>query len=146
MRLEDMTDPITRDELMLYLDGELPPDERLRVDTALERSTELQRELAIFRSMKGDVQSLELHKADYHRSVWDDVNTRLTRPVGWILLVAGLVVWSLYGTYLFATGPADVLEKLATGAVAIGILLLLASVIFERYREWLTDPYRDVYK
>ena len=25
-----------------------------------------------------------------------------------------------------------------------GILVLLASVIWERYREWLTDPYRDI--
>ncbi len=141
-----MTDPITRDELMLYLDGELPPEERGRVDAALERSTELQRELAVFRSMKGDVQGLDLHQSDYNRSVWDDVNTRLTRPVGWVLVVVGVLVWSLYGTYLFATGPSDVWEKLATGAIAIGILLLLASVIFERYREWLTDPYRDVYR
>jgi hypothetical protein len=37
-------------------------------------------------------------------------------------------------------------EKLATGAVVIGILALLTSVIWERYREWLTDPYRDVHR
>jgi hypothetical protein len=37
-------------------------------------------------------------------------------------------------------------EKLATGAIAIGILLLLASVIWDRLREWETDPYRDVYR
>lgn len=139
-----MNQPITREELMLFLDGELPPEERARVQEALDRSTELQRDLAIFRSMKTDVQGLALHPGDYNRSVWDQVNTRLTRPVGWVLLIAGALSWSLYGTYLFATGPADVWEKLATGAVAIGILMLLASVIVERYREWLTDPYRDV--
>ena len=37
-------------------------------------------------------------------------------------------------------------EKLATGAVAIGILILFASVIWERYQEWLRDPYRDVHR
>jgi hypothetical protein len=26
------------------------------------------------------------------------------------------------------------------------MILLLASVIWERYRDWLTDPYRDVYR
>ena len=31
-----------------------------------------------------------------------------------------------------------------TGAIVIGILLLFASVIWERYRVWLTDPYRDI--
>lgn len=141
-----MNDPIKREELMLFLDGELPSEEQARVEEALERSTELRRELAIFRSMKADVQGLALHPGDHNRSVWDQVNNRLTRPVGWVLLVTGVLAWSLYGTYLFATGPADLWEKLATGAIAIGILMLLASVIFERYREWLTDPYRDVHR
>ncbi|NIR34814.1 MAG: hypothetical protein GWN02_01710 [Gemmatimonadetes bacterium] len=51
-----------------------------------------------------------------------------------------------YGAYLFATSSASPWEKLATGAIAIGILMLLASVIWERLREWETDPYRDVYR
>ena len=140
------SDPVTRELLMLYLDGELAPDERRGVEEALSASTELQRELAIFRAMKQDFQQLSFHPGDLRRSVWDQVNTRLTRPIGWLLLVVGLLAWALYGSYVFATGPADAWEKLATGAIAIGILMLLASVIFERYREWLTDPYRDVYR
>ena len=31
-----------------------------------------------------------------------------------------------------------------SGAIVIGIILLLASVILEQYRQWLIDPYRDV--
>jgi hypothetical protein len=56
----------------------------------------------------------------------------------------GAVVWLAYGVYTFTTSPADLWQKLATGAVVIGILMLLTSVIWERYREWLTDPYRDI--
>ena len=37
-------------------------------------------------------------------------------------------------------------EKLATGAVVIGVILLLASVIWEQYQSWLADPYRDVHR
>ena len=33
---------------------------------------------------------------------------------------------------------------LGTGAIAIGMLVLLASVIWERVRELDTDPYRNV--
>ena len=141
-----MNQPISREELMLFLDGELPPEARTRVERALADSTELQREVAIFRAMKSDVQDLSFHPGDLRRSVWDEVDARITRPIGWALLVAGALAWGLYGSYLFATGPSDVWEKLATGAIAIGVILLLASVIFERYREWLTDPYRDVYR
>ena len=74
----------------------------------------------------------------------DRVNRHLTRPIGWILLLIGGVVWVAYAAYLFFTSPADLIEKLATGAMVIGILLLLASVIWEQYRSWLTDPYRDL--
>jgi hypothetical protein len=129
---------------MRFLDGELPPEEHARVQAALAASTELAREAAIYRAVKGRFQDISFHPGTYHSSVWDEVNQHLTRPIGWILLVAGAVVWTAYGVYVFVVSPMEMWEKLATGAVVIGVLTLLASVIWERYREWLTDPYRDV--
>ena len=131
---------------MRYLDGELSPGERARIDAEIERSTELQREVAIFKAMRSDFQSLSFHPAERHRSVWDQVNTQVTRPFGWILVVAGTAVWMAYGAYVFTTSPIDPWEKLATGAVVIGILTLLTSVIWERYTDWGTDPYKDVHR
>lgn len=129
---------------MRYIDGELTPDEHARIEAELARSTELQRELAIFRSLKADFQGISFHPATYRTSVWDEVNQYVTRPFGWILVVLGVVLWMTYGAYVFATAPADPWEKMATGAIAIGILMLLASVIWERIREWDSDPYKDV--
>ncbi len=137
---------ITKDELMLFLDGELDPEAHERVRRALENDTELTRELAIFRAMKGQFHELSFDAGDRRGSVWARVDRQLTRPVGWVLLTGGVLAWLLYGTYLFATGPSDAWEKLATGAVVIGVLLLLGSVIAERYRASLTDPYRDVHR
>jgi len=131
---------------MRFLDGELPPEEHARVAAALEGDSELARELAIYRAMKTQLGELSFDPGHRRRSVWDAVNRELARPIGWVLLVGGVAVWTLYGTYLFATGPSDPWEKLATGAVVIGTLLLLASVIWERYRESLSDPYRDVHR
>ena len=135
---------VSTEDLMRYLDGEATPEEHTRIEAALHASTELQRELSMYRSLKSDIQGLNFPSATYPRSVWDDVNARLNRPVGWILLVAGLVVWMTYGAYVFATSPISPWEKLGTGAVAIGVLMLFASVIWERYREWEKDPYKDV--
>jgi len=135
---------VSSEDLMRYLDGEMAPEERAAVDAQLALSTELQRELAIFRSMKSDFRELTFQPASHRDSVWDRVNRRLTRPIGWILMATGAAVWTSYGAYVFATSPSDPWEKLATGAIAIGILMLLASVIWERYREFQTDPYRDV--
>ena len=131
---------------MRYMDGEMPPEQRVRLDAELERSTELKRELAIFRAMRTDFQGLSFDPGTYHKSVWDQVNASVTRPIGWILITVGVIVWTAYGAYVFTTSPANPWEKLATGAIVIGILTLLASVIWDRYREWGTDPYKGVHR
>ncbi len=135
---------ISHEDLMRYLDDEMPSGERQRVDAAVARSTELQRELAIYRAMKRDFQELSFAPALRGSSTWDRVNRKLTRPVGWLLLVVGVAVWSAYGAWLFLTSPGHLVAKLADAAVTIGLVLLLASAAWDRYREWLTDPYRDV--
>lgn len=131
---------------MRYLDGEMSPEERSRTEVALAASTELQRDLALFQALKTDIQGLSFHPATYRSSVWDQVNAHVNRPIGWALLLVGVAIWMTYGAYVFATSSVSPWEKLGTGAIAIGILMLLASVIWERLREWETDPYRDVYR
>lgn len=141
-----MPERVTHEDLMRFLDGELPPEEHARVEAEISASTELSREVAIFRSLKGDFQDLSFQPVTHEHSVWDAVNDNLARPIGWILVVAGAVAWIAYGIFVFTRSPVDPWEKLAIGAVVIGMILLLASVIWDRYRDWLTDPYRDVYR
>ena len=140
-----MTEQVSHESLMRYLDGEAAPEERARIDTALAVSTELRRELVVFRSMKTDLQAMTFGLANDH-SVWGAVHRRITRPLGWILLSTGLLTWILYGSYLYIVSAIDVLEKLATSAIGLGILFLFGTVIYERRKEWLTDPYRNVYR
>lgn len=135
---------VSRETLMRYMDGELAPDERRRVEAALARSTELERELALFRSIHEDLTGLPLAGPDPRRSIWGAVNRRLARPMGWIFLTVGVLAWFSHVTWVYFTSPAPSWEKLATSAVGIGVLLLFATVIHDRYREWLTDPYNDI--
>jgi hypothetical protein len=135
---------VNHEELMRYLDGEVGPEERSRIEGAVDGSTELRRELTVFKAMKDDLQTLKLTDGSQHGSVWDTVNRQLTRPFGWVLLIVGSLVWAAYGLYMYLTSPIFLLERMATSAIVIGVLLLFASVIGERYREWLTDPYRDI--
>lgn len=139
-----MKHPVSSEDLMRYLDGELSPAERDRLDQHLAMCTECGRELALYRGLKLDLEAIALEGFEPRRPVWHTVHRRLARPMGWVLLLAGAGALATYGIYLFLTASVDPLEKLAAGAVGIGILLLLASVIWERYREWQTDPYRDL--
>jgi anti-sigma factor RsiW len=129
---------------MRSLDGELPPAERRRFEAAMEASTELKREAAIFRAMREDLAAISFDRRVGRDSVWVRVNRRLTRPIGWLLVTVGVVAWVALLIYEYFTSAAPSWEKMATSALGIGMLLLLASVIYDRYRELLTDPYRHV--
>ena len=140
-----MTEHVSHESLMRYLDGEAAPEERAQIDAAVADSTELQRDLVIFRTMKSDLQAMTFGLAK-DRSVWGAVHRRITRPLGWIMLIAGFLTWGVYGSYLFFSSAIDIWEKLATSAIGLGILLLFGTVIYERRREWHSDPYRNVYR
>jgi hypothetical protein len=139
-----LDDRVSEEALMKYLDGELPPDERRRFEAAMEDSTELRRELAIFRAMREDLAAISFDRRVGRDSIWGRVNERLTRPIGWMLVAVGIVAWVIHFVYEYFMSTVPSWQKMATSAVVIGVLLLFASVIYDRYRELLTDPYRHV--
>jgi hypothetical protein len=135
---------VPHDTLMRYLDGELPPDERREVEAALAGSTELRRELALYRTLHEDLAGISFDRRQIRDSIWGRVNRRLARPIGWLLVALGALGWSAHVIYIYFTSTVSPLEKILTSAVVIGVLLLLATVIHDRYREYLTDPYRHL--
>lgn len=134
---------ITHEELMRYLDGELPPERVRAVEEALETDTELRREYVIFRQLKEDLSDMG-ETMEMTESVWAGVNRRVVRPGGWILVIVTAVVWAAYGAYAYLTGGDDLWEKLATSALVVGFGMLLLSVLLDRLRDLKTDPYRDI--
>jgi anti-sigma factor RsiW len=134
---------ITHDELMRYLDGELPPERAREVEAELETDMELRREYMIFSRMKADLAGMG-EDMETHRTAWTAVNRRLTRPAGWVLFLVGLAVWVGYAVYAFVTGPEALWEKLAVSAVVVGLLMLLVSVAVERLADLRNDPYKEI--
>lgn len=137
-----MSSRITNDELMKFLDHELPDAERERVERAIAASTELRRDLARYRMMRAELASLG--RDIESPGVWGTVRRRLTRPVGWILLTVGVVVYSGWAAWVFANSDSDMIPKLSVGALAMGFALLLASTLHARWVEYRSDPYRDI--
>lgn len=139
-----MSHEVSHETLMRYLDGELPVEARERVEIHLSGCTECRRELTVHREIKERLGAASETAGGAGGSVWASVHRRLTRPLGWSLLVGGGLLWTGWAVYLFATSDAHLLEKLGIGAVAVGLLLLLVAVGAERYRDWKTDPYREI--
>ena len=136
---------ITHEELMAYIDGELPPERARAVEAELETSTELRREHALFSRMKSDLQELGSDMR-MDPTVWTGVSRRIARPLGWVVFLIGLGVWLAYGIYSYLTGADAMWEKLATSAVVIGLGMLLLSAIIDRVHDLKTDPYRHIHQ
>ena len=77
--------------------------------------------------------------------MWDQVNAKVTKRAGWILLIVGWIILTAYGAYAFLTDlEVDGWEKWGAVLLWAGVLALFATVIWERYKESGNDPYKDV--
>ena len=127
--------------LSAYLDGELGGDEAARVERHLRNCTECARELSLITRIGGAMRAMP--RPEDARSVWSGVHRRITRPLGWILLLVGLALWA--GLALVAWARAELtLEWLALTGIGVGLLLLVIGIGYEQYRDWTATRYRDV--
>lgn len=134
---------VSHEDLMRFLDDELPPDRRSSVAAHIEECTECKREITVFRAMKGELSHM-LTVEPGTPSVWNRVNRRIMLPTAWGLLVAGAVALTVWGTWTWAMSPDNFWHKLMIGAVVVGLVLLLLSAIGDRLRDLRTDPYREI--
>lgn len=136
----EMREPVTSQDLMRYLDGELSPDERLRVERALAESAALREELATFRSLRSGFHELTFIEASPDTSIWHRVAAHVARPPSRVIVMMGVAAWVIYGIYVIVIDVHDPWARMGVAAVAIGILTLFAAVIRDGYRSWSDDP------
>lgn len=130
-----------REQLSAYLDGELPPDAATDVERHLRDCTECARDLSLMRSMGGAMRTVS--KQYRGGSVWSGVHRQITRPVGWLFIVAGAAVWAWLIVSRWVREELT-LEWAAATALGVGFVLLLISLGYEQYREWRETRYKDV--
>jgi anti-sigma factor RsiW len=131
-------EPVSTQDLMRYLDGELPPTEQRRVEVALEVSPELREQLRAFRSLRAGLHDLTFPDRD-DRSVWDRVAVRIVRSRARWFVVAGAALWLVYAFVVLSQGSVDAWTRVTVAGIAIGVLVLFALVIRDRYRSWADD-------
>jgi anti-sigma factor RsiW len=138
-----MTQTHPRDRLGEFADGELSGEEARGIEVHLAGCTECAREVALIRTMGGAVRKSVMN-TEPQRSVWNGVQRRLTQPIGWLLVIAGVGIWIALGVVEWYRSRVLTLEWLAVSAIAIGIVLIAVGVGSEQYREWKATRYRDI--
>ena len=136
-----------REDLVRFVDGELHGTDLNRFEQHLETCTECRRDVSIFQSLKGELQAMGMKQPDIPGgSVWDDVNRKVARPIGWIFTIIGFIMYLAYAIFTFITSSGNLFEKLMIGFLVAGFVVLLATVAWERIVNYRTDPYKGVEK
>ncbi len=137
--------------LSAYVDGELDSEQVARVESHLARSQESRREVQRLRRLKEVTGAMKLVEApdEEWEDFWQNVYNRTERSLGWFALTLGAVMVGGFGLYrlvqsLLATNDLPWFVKGGIFALCGGLLLLLVSVIRERYYVRKRTRYDDV--
>ena len=75
----------------------------------------------------------------------DDMTVKVSRGIGWLLFLGGLLLLAGYVIYEFVIDTSmDLFFKLLVSAIYLGLAALLVSVLRQRLIERKTDRYKDV--
>jgi len=134
--------------MMAALDGESTTADREELDALLARDAELAAEWARLRRVKEVTAAMTLRQPT--DEVWDrfrvSVMHRAERSLAWTLIAAGAIVlgvwaaWHLLEGFFQETGAPWPIKAAVTALVAGGVILLI-SVIRERWFLHRRDPY-----
>jgi anti-sigma factor RsiW len=127
-----------------YLDGELSPDDRAKVEQRVKEDEAFRQEFERMKTLVSAASSfrVEIPPEEVWDTFLDGVYNRLERRTGWLLLIAGSTILTLYAIYSFVTQPwGPALLKVACAVPVVGAVLLFISVLRQRLAVARTDRY-----
>lgn len=136
-----------RELMMARVDGEISPDDLRELEAHLAECEDCRRELDEMEKIAELVGQIELPRPSEEdmMNYWPSIYARIERGAGWGLLIAGVVIWVGYGVFAFLTSPGiEALTKLLVALPVIGVVMLLVSVIRERYHVSKTERYKEI--
>lgn len=130
-----------------YLDGELTQQQSQRVDVHVSSCAECRDRLSDLAELRQRVSGARLSpvQEDAWRENMNDMVVKVSRGLGWLLFLGGLLLVAGLGIYQFVIDTAAGWGvKLVISAVYLGLGALLVSVLRQRLVERKTDKYKDV--
>jgi anti-sigma factor RsiW len=125
--------------LMGRLDGELGPEQERELDEHLRTCAECRAELEGFRRM--NEMAGRMRFSEPQDEVWDaywrGIYNRLERGAAWILVSLGAILLLGFGAFKLVetllTDPAvELVVKIGLGALLLGVVVLVVSLVRER--------------
>ena len=140
-----------RELMMRALDGEISEVQHAELEDLIVSDESLRAEWKRLTLVKEKIATLELQQPpdELWEGYMDSVYRRVERGIGWTLLSVGAIVLVSYGLWqgineLIGDLTVPWYVKGGVLALLVGVVILVVSVIREKYFVFKDDPYRDV--
>lgn len=130
-----------------FVDGELTQQQRQFVSLHCNNCETCREELARLQEVRERVGNATLSEVgeDKWRETMDDSTVQITRGIGWLIFIIGMLAIAGAGLMAFIfTNDMSIGMKLIFVGIYGGLALLLISVLRQRLIERKTDKYKDV--
>jgi len=151
MQHDLMPDERARRLMMGALDGELSSSDETELKRLLEGDPALGAEWRQLKRLKEVTNTMSLRQPSQEvwEGYWMGVYRRFERGVAWILVSLGAVVLLSWGAWeglqdLWKDQELPMLVKVGSLALIAGFVVLLVSVVREKFVVRQHDPYKDV--
>jgi predicted anti-sigma-YlaC factor YlaD len=140
-----------RPHLMAYLDGEIEHQREAEIEKHLSECENCRKEYQSFVKLKEVTDRMKF--ADLSDQLWTGywkgIYRRIERGTGWILLSIGAIILITLGLCQFfkaflADPNISLIVKIGVSTFALGAIVLLVSIIRERFFLYKTDRYGEV--
>lgn len=129
------------------LDNELAPEESADLNNHLIRCASCRADYEELRRTERKLEAISYVEItdEAARSLWKLPYRRFLRLASLLMVIGGYSALLIYGIITFLTdGDEDLFGRVAIGAIVIGFLVLLGSVIVERISTYRVDPYKEI--
>ena len=137
--------------MMQALDGEISEAQKAELEALIESDDLLQAEWERLSRVKDTAAGMRLTQPpdELWEEFMDSVYRRVERGIGWILLSIGAIVLISYGLWqgiqnLIGDVTLPWYVKGGVLALLVGIVVLIVSIIREKFFVFRDDPYRNV--
>lgn len=130
-----------------YIDGELTQQERQRIEVHCDSCSECSSTLAELIELRETVGNsrLSVTGEDKWREIMDDTTVKVSRGIGWLLVIGSALIVGGMGLFAFVTNLSIGLgAKILIALVYGGPVALFISVLRQRLIERKSDKYKDV--
>lgn len=135
----------------LALEGELSAEEKKEFDDLLRNNPKLEAEFSEQKKIKEVLMNMSIKNPgkEFWDGYWVSIYNRIERGIAWVLISISAIVIAGYGIYeaitnLLAETNIPVFMKFAIIVLAIGITILVFSLLREKITVSKKDKYKEI--